>query len=80
MCVGGSGSQHVFAGQSRELADCKSVAKATEVRILDPPRAGKSAPDDLGQPRQGSILLGPAESSVVRASAAVHEVGVVAEA
>src|SRR5947209_9585428 len=36
-------------------ADCKSVAKATKVRILHPPQSVRSAPD-LGNPESGPIL------------------------
>jgi hypothetical protein len=50
-------------------ADCKSVAKATEVRILYPPHGAKSAPD-LGFPGRGLILLGLARSSRIRPSTA----------
>jgi hypothetical protein len=56
---------------SRSQVACKSVAKATQVRILDPPRVGKSAPD-LGRLGQGPILLGPGESGRVRPSTGVH--------
>ena len=48
-------------------ADCKSVAKATEVRILYPPHGARSAPD-LGFLGQGLILLSLARSSRIRPS------------
>ncbi|SCG78126.1 hypothetical protein GA0070613_6471 [Micromonospora inositola] len=43
-------------------ACCKSVAKATEVRILYPPPGAKTAPDQQ-KCGQGPILSGPTESS-----------------
>src|SRR2546421_1433413 len=36
-------------------ADCKSVAKATKVRILHPPQPVRTAPD-LGKPGRGPIF------------------------
>lgn len=34
--------------------DCKSVAKATQVRILDPPPGAKTAPDQR-ESRSGAV-------------------------
>ena len=43
------------------LSFCKSVAKATEVRILDPPRPGQTAPDQRKR-RPGAVHVSPTES------------------
>src|SRR5258706_5733626 len=42
-------------------ADCKSVARATKVRILHPPPASRTAPDQRKR-GSGAALVGPAES------------------
>jgi len=52
-------------------AVCKTVAKATVVRIHYPPQALRSARDQ-GKPRSGPILFGPVESGSVRLSTAIH--------
>ena len=52
-------------------ADCKSVAKATEVRILYPPPAGRTAPDQL-KPGPGPFSLSPASPAGSARSPAVH--------
>jgi hypothetical protein len=52
-------------------ADCKSVAKATQVRILDPPLTGKSASDQRKR-RSEADLLCPAVSSSSQRFTGVH--------
>src|SRR5256885_17122517 len=52
-------------------ADCKSVAKATKVRILHPPHQARTAPD-LGELRWGSFLSSPTVSRWVSSSLAVR--------
>jgi hypothetical protein len=52
-------------------ADCKSVAKATKVRILHPPPGKQTAPDQL-EAGPGPFAVRPAESSQDRVSTAVH--------
>src|SRR5436305_1888302 len=42
-------------------AVCKTVAKASEVRILHPPQVQQTAPD-LGDPGSGADLVSPNES------------------
>ena len=49
----------------RSPAHCKSVAKATEVRILDPPQLRRAA-SDLLQRGRGPLLVRPAQSAAVR--------------
>jgi hypothetical protein len=46
-------------------ADCKSVAKATKVRILHPPLA-RDRPRELRKRLPGPFSLGPAESGRIR--------------
>ena|SRR6266540_2044180 len=60
-------SNAVSYSSDRIGAVCKTVAKASEVRILHPPHAASTAPDQHVR-GQGSILSSPVESSGVRLS------------
>jgi len=53
------------------VTNCKTVAKATVVRIHYPPRAPCSAPE-LGKPGRGPIFVGPVKSRPVPLSTAIH--------
>jgi hypothetical protein len=61
---------------ARSAVPCKSVAKATQVRILDPPHGAETAPD-LRKPGQGPFSLSPAVSGPQRpeTTASGHIVG-----